>query len=144
METCDIESVSSSESSREEEAVPENSEQKIQKGLDSIQTDENTRKKPPVECIKSAADQSAKPNLKPNDSILHSLEDSIQKLPVEERVAYETVKRQAPDLIDKESPPLLFLKRHQFNTDQAALRLCTYWKLRFQAFSNNEHRRKAA
>ena len=139
METCDIESVSSSESSREEEAVPENSEQKIQKGLDSIQTDENTRKKPPVECIKSAADQSAKPNLKPNDSILHSLEDSIQKLPVEERVAYETVKRQAPDLIDKESPPLLFLKRHQFNTDQAALRLCTYWKLRFQAFSNNEH-----
>lgn len=56
------------------------------------------------------------------------LDDAIGMLPAPEKDAYLEVERLAPDLIEAESDPYLFLRYDEFNAWAAARRLVAYWE----------------
>mmetsp|Transcript_26833 Transcript_26833/g.61732 ORF Transcript_26833/g.61732 Transcript_26833/m.61732 type:complete len:1310 (-) Transcript_26833:22-3951(-) len=62
------------------------------------------------------------------------LNEAIAQLPNSESSSYLRAKHESPMLVQKESNPLLFLRFEQFNTWNAAKRLCFYWTERCKAF----------
>mmetsp|Transcript_18134 Transcript_18134/g.42815 ORF Transcript_18134/g.42815 Transcript_18134/m.42815 type:complete len:631 (-) Transcript_18134:61-1953(-) len=86
-------------------------------------------KKPTV--VEEDQKMAAVPNMK---EALEQLEDAVQKLPAEEKEAYLNAKKKAPELVERESNPRWFLQFAQYDTQQAARRLASYWKLRCAFF----------
>ena len=70
----------------------------------------------------------------PSKESIRDLEEAIKLLPKEETAAYFRVKKEQPDLIEKESNPMNYLKYDKYNTWAAGKRLCLYWHKRVAAF----------
>jgi hypothetical protein len=62
------------------------------------------------------------------------LEVEIMHLDPADKAAYLEAKEKAPDLIEKESNPVLYLQFDQVDARKAAKRLAHYWKLRKEIF----------
>jgi hypothetical protein len=61
---------------------------------------------------------------------LRHLEEALSFIPAADRAVYDAAKEHDPELIDRESNPLLFLRCEKFNIWKAARRLVDYWILR--------------
>lgn len=60
--------------------------------------------------------------------------EAMQLISVPEKQAFLQACQQCPELIQRESSPMLFLLRADFNSWAAAARLAKYWDMRYQAF----------
>ena len=69
-----------------------------------------------------------------------ALKVRIESMPERVTREYNRALSVAPDVVAQESAPLSFLRCEEFNIEAAATRLVTYWKLRCQAFANDEER----
>jgi hypothetical protein len=69
-----------------------------------------------------------------HEAAINYLQESIELIPAEERLAYGLALRLAPALIESESNPLLFMRHEGFNPFSAARRLVKYWELRYETF----------
>ena len=67
---------------------------------------------------------------------LQQLQDAVDMLPEEERAALKEAQLKTPELVQKESNPLRFLRFHSFNSWAAAKRLASYWKHRRDIFGD--------
>mmetsp|Transcript_2166 Transcript_2166/g.4384 ORF Transcript_2166/g.4384 Transcript_2166/m.4384 type:complete len:1086 (-) Transcript_2166:121-3378(-) len=70
------------------------------------------------------------------ESSIRALEEAITLLPEEESSAYYQAKKEVPHLVKKESNPIWYLKFAEYNTWNAAKRLCYYWKRRVDVFQD--------
>jgi hypothetical protein len=66
--------------------------------------------------------------------LLCQMQDALQRLPSQQREAYEDALINAPSVVQTESNPLHFLRAEGGNTAAAAIRLCRYWQERKRAF----------
>ena len=64
------------------------------------------------------------------DALLISLEQEISHIQLEEKEAYMEAIELAPQLVELESSPRLFLMANKFAPERAAMRLINYWELR--------------
>ena len=85
-------------------------------------------------CDSDEISQNTGSSLSLDENTLQSLEEAIMLLPPEETQHYFKVKKERPELIEKESNPLWYLKSEQFNTWKAAKKLAYYWHQRFHLF----------
>jgi hypothetical protein len=69
-----------------------------------------------------------------HEAAINYLQEAIELIPAEERLAYGLALRLAPALIESESNPLLFMRHEGFNPFSAARRLVKYWELRYETF----------
>ena len=103
-------------------ALPDNSDQLV----DSFDSDQNEPDQPQDSKSFNSLDVNA----------LQSLEEAIMLLPEEERHHYCKVKKEKPELIEKESNPWWYLKFEKFNMWTAAKKLTCYWYHRFKIFGD--------
>jgi hypothetical protein len=67
---------------------------------------------------------------------LKELKSALDTIPDEMKPAYLEARKRCPELVDRESAPLLFLQRERGNPWTAALRLIYYWKYRALIFGS--------
>jgi len=70
-----------------------------------------------------------------NNAVLE-LENAMDLLPPEERAAYLEAKKLAPHLIEKESPPMRYIRFAHYNMWEAASRLASFWRVRKELFED--------
>mmetsp|Transcript_22335 Transcript_22335/g.52552 ORF Transcript_22335/g.52552 Transcript_22335/m.52552 type:complete len:554 (+) Transcript_22335:182-1843(+) len=68
------------------------------------------------------------------EQLLCQFEEAIETIEVEEKKAYLKAKKQAPHILNSESPSLQFIRHANGDLWAAAQRLCTYWKYRTEVF----------
>jgi len=91
---------------------------------------------PPASVASSSSSRQETNSLTPSleEGSVRALEEAIMLLPDEEKSAYCQAKREAPQIVQRDSNPLWYLKFEKFNTWDAAKRLAFYWKARLETF----------
>jgi len=68
------------------------------------------------------------------ESGLLQIEKVISEMNLEEKAEYMTALIEVPELVKRESPPIIFLRKHKFDVVAAARNLIIYWTWRVKLF----------
>ena len=91
----------------------------------------------PILIPKSVGDDSTKPETKETvEKGLEELTKAIESIPKEAKAGYMRALAEAPELVQKESDPVAFLRAEAFDAVAAAWRLVKYWELRIKIFES--------
>jgi len=80
------------------------------------------------------------PSMQGEDRARTKVEEAIQALPPASSHAYRQAKAATPELVAKETDPIMFVRRCDGDIRAAASRLCLYWKERLALFGDRAFR----
>mmetsp|Transcript_8081 Transcript_8081/g.11582 ORF Transcript_8081/g.11582 Transcript_8081/m.11582 type:complete len:316 (+) Transcript_8081:36-983(+) len=69
---------------------------------------------------------------------LLQMEEELENIPLEEKMDYMAAVIKVPELVERESPMLNFLRKHHHNATAAARNMILYWKCRVQLFGDEK------
>jgi len=72
-----------------------------------------------------------------DNKALQQFHDAMAAVPLETKRDYWTAVQQVPDVVDRESNPLRFIRYARDNFWAAAERMCAYWQLRVQLWGRH-------